>query len=79
MLTRQAVPDGFHTATPFIMVKDAHRVIDFMRAAFGATEVFRLQHADGSVWHSQMRLGDSMIMLGDVRDKQPSMPSSIHL
>ena len=73
------VPNGFHTVTPFILVKGADRVIDFLQRAFGASEIYRLKHEDGSVWHSQIKIGDSMIMLGDVQDKQPSMASSIYL
>jgi PhnB protein len=73
------IPDGFHTVTPFILVKRADQVIDFLQSAFGASEVYRLKHEDGSVWHSQVKIGDSMIMLGDVRDQYPSMPSSIYL
>jgi PhnB protein len=75
----QQIPSGFHTATPFILVKDAHRVIDFLERAFGARERLRLKHRDGTVWHAQVQLGDSMIMLGDVQDRYPAMPSSIYL
>ena len=61
------VPNGFHTVTPFILVKHADKVVEFLQRAFGAAEIYRLEHEDGSIWHSQVKLGDSMIMLGDVR------------
>jgi uncharacterized glyoxalase superfamily protein PhnB len=73
------VPNGFHTVTPFILVKHADRVIDFLQRAFGASEIYRLKHEDGTVWHAQVKIDDSMIMLGDVQDQYPSMPSSIFL
>ena len=73
------VPNGFHTVTPFILVKHADRVIDFLQRAFGASEIYRLKHEDGSVWHSQIKIGNSMIMLGDVQDNRHSMASSIYL
>ena len=73
------VPNGFHTVTPFILVKHADKVVDFLQQAFGATETYRLKHEDGSIWHSQVKLGDSMIMLGDVRDQYPPMPCSVYL
>ena len=58
------VPSGFHTVTPFILVKHAGQVVDFLQRAFGATEVYRLKHEDGSIWHAQVSIGDSMLMLG---------------
>ena len=73
------VPRGFHTVTPFILVKHADKVVDFVKRAFGAEELYRLKHEDGTIWHSQVKIGDSMIMLGDVRDEHPPMPSSIYL
>ena len=73
------VPSGFHTVTPFILVKHADQVVDFLQRAFDATEIYRLKHEDGSIWHSQVKIGDSMIMLGDVQDQHPAMPSSIYL
>ena len=73
------VPNGFHTVTPFILVKHADKVVEFLQRAFGAAEIYRLEHEDGSIWHSQVKLGDSMMMLGDVRDQYPPVPCSIYL
>ena len=75
----QSVPDGFRTVTPFVMVAGADQVIEFAQCAFDAKQVQRLDHDDGTVWHAQLQIGDSMIMLGDVRDKYPAMPCCIYL
>lgn len=75
----QSVPDGFRTVTPFIMVNGADRVIEFAQRAFDAKQLQRLDHDDGTVWHAQLQIGDSMIMIGDVQDKYPAMPCSIYL
>ncbi len=59
------VPKGYHTATPYLIVHDAARAIDFYKNAFGATEMYRLSSPDGKVAHAEIKIGDSPIMLGD--------------
>ena len=58
-------PPGYHTVTPAIVVRDAVAAIDFYVRAFGAEEVTRLAGPDGSIVHAEIRIGDSMIMLGE--------------
>ena len=59
------VPDGYHTVTPYLIVNDAVRAIDFYKQAFGATELFRMQKPDGKIGHAELKIGDSPIMLAD--------------
>ncbi|PYV08375.1 MAG: glyoxalase [Acidobacteria bacterium] len=59
------VPEGYHSATPYLIVRDAARAIDFYRKAFGATELVRMPGPDGRLMHAEMRIGDSVIMLSD--------------
>jgi PhnB protein len=59
------IPDGFHSLTPHIVVKGAAKAIDFYKKAFGAEEIHRYGKPDGSVMHALLRIGDSMLMLGD--------------
>lgn len=59
------VPEGFHTVTPAFAVKDAAKAIDFYKRAFGAEEISRLTAPDGKVMHAEIRIGDSILMLGD--------------
>src|SRR5262245_2637134 len=60
------VPDGYHTLTPGIVVKDAARAIEFYRKAFGAEEHLRMNGPDGkSIAHAELRIGDSIFMLGE--------------
>lgn len=59
------IPDGFHTLTPHIVVQDGAAAIEFYKKAFGAQERSRLLTPDGQrVMHAQLKIGDSMIMLG---------------
>jgi PhnB protein len=59
------IPDGYHTATAYLIVRDAAGAIDFYKQAFGATELFRLAGPDGKIGHAEIKIGDSPIMLAD--------------
>lgn len=61
----KAIPDGFHTLTPHLTVRDAKRAIEFYKQAFGA-EVLNLSPAPGGkVMHASLKIGDSILMLND--------------
>ena len=64
-MTVKPVPDGYHTVTPYLIVKDAAAAIEFYKRAFGATELFRLADPSGKVGHAEIKVGDSIIMLAD--------------
>src|SRR5438128_11637849 len=59
------IPDGYHTVTPYLFVRDAGRAIEFYKQAFGATELMRFPKPDGKVGHAEIRISDSPIMLAD--------------
>lgn len=59
------IPDGYHTLTPFLTVRDAVRAIEFYKAAFGAEERGVMKAPDGKVMHAELKIGDSIIMLSD--------------
>jgi PhnB protein len=59
------IPDGYHSVTPYLIVKDAVRALEFYKAAFGATELMRMMQPDGRVGHAEIRIGDSPVMLAD--------------
>jgi uncharacterized glyoxalase superfamily protein PhnB len=62
----QPVPEGFHTITPHIVVKDVANALEWYRKAFGAEETYRATAPDGrTVLHAAMRIGDSPLMLGE--------------
>jgi catechol 2,3-dioxygenase-like lactoylglutathione lyase family enzyme len=61
----QAIPKGYHTLTPYMTVRDAARAIEFYKQAFGAEEKGVMKGPDGKVMHAELRIGDSIIMLGD--------------
>src|SRR3984885_7463821 len=59
------IPDGYHTLTPFLTVKDAARALEFSKQAAGAEERGVMKGPDGKVMHAELKIGDSIIMLGD--------------
>jgi uncharacterized glyoxalase superfamily protein PhnB len=61
------------------VVQGAGKLIDFMKAAFGAQEIVRMLQPDGSIGHTEMRIGDSMVMLGEARDQWKAMPTTLYL
>ena len=61
----KAIPDGYHTATPYLIIRGAADAIEFYKKAFGATELFRFPAPGGKIGHAEIKIGDSPIMLAD--------------
>ena len=64
MATRP-IPEGYHSVTPYLIVKGAAAALDFYKKAFGAKELFRFPMPDGQIGHAEIKIGDSHIMLAD--------------
>ena len=60
-----AIPAGYHSITAYITVKNSAIAIDFYKAAFAATEIFRLEMGPGVIGHAEIKIGDSHVMLSD--------------
>ena len=61
----KAIPKGYHSVTPNLVVRDVAKAIDFYKKAFGAEELARFPGPDGKIMHAELKIGDSIIMLGD--------------
>ncbi len=72
------IPEGYHTVTPFLVLKDAHRAIEFYKRAFGAEERFRMPTPDGKVAHAELQIGDSVVMLSEAI-QEPVTSASMYL
>ncbi len=64
------IPKGYHSITPYLVIKGAAQAIDYYKKVFGATEVVRMNGPDGKVAHAELEIGDSRFMLAD---ENPSM------
>ena len=79
-MAAKPVPDGYHTVTPYLTVRNAAKVIEFLQQAFGA----KISHEptkrpDGSVMHAQVTIGDSPIMIADESEMAKATTSSLYL
>jgi PhnB protein len=64
-MSAKAIPEGHHTVTPYLCIKGAASALEFYKKAFDATELMRLAQPDGRIGHSEILVGDSVIMLSD--------------
>jgi PhnB protein len=67
----KAIPDGYHTLTPYLIAKDAAKAIDYYKKAFGARELFRMPGPGGAIMHAEIQVGDSPLMLADEMPGRP--------
>ena len=73
------IPEGFHSVTPYLIVQDVPKLLDFLVQAFAAEEIHRMTKPDGSVMHAQVKIGDSMVMMGQASGDYNPMPSMLYL
>ena len=64
-MSTQPIPDGYHTVTPYITVKNGAAALDFYERAFGATVFMRMDGPGGKIMHAEFRIGGSPVMLSD--------------
>lgn len=73
------IPEGYHTVTPYLVVEGADALIGFLREAFGAEELHRMERPEGGIVHAEVRVGDSRVMLSDATAEWPAQPGLLHL
>ena len=78
-MTAKAIPDGYHTITPYLVVRGADALIDFLKQAFDAQERLRHERPDGAIMHAEVEIGDSVLMLADAAVSTGVMTAMIHL
>ena len=75
----KAVPEGYHSITPYLTVQGVAQLIEFAKAAFDAKEKERIMGPDGRIAHAEVRIGNSVVMMGEARGDWKPMPSTIYL
>lgn len=73
------IPEGFHTVTPYLHPAGAAKLIDFMKQAFDAKEMGIYRRPDGSVMHAAVKIGDSILEMGEPEKEPKPMPVALHL
>ena len=69
------LPDGYHTATPYLMYRNAAGALDFVKSAFGAVEHFCHKDDDGAIRHAEFAIGNSMFMISQENKEYPELRS----
>jgi PhnB protein len=73
------IPEGYHTVTPYLSVRDAARALDFYKQAFGAKEVMRMNGSEGKVSHAEIKIGDSIVMISEENaSNELRSPQALH-
>jgi PhnB protein len=64
------IPSGYHSVTPYLILDDAARAIEFYKKALGAVELMRFPAPGGKIGHAEIKIGDSPVMLADESPEQ---------
>ena len=74
------VPDGYGTVTPYLVIPDVAKVIEFLKKAFDATEAHPPhKDPDGRIMHAEVQIGTSRVMMGEPMGEFTPMPAMLHL
>jgi PhnB protein len=72
------IPEGYHSLTPYLFVRNAAGAIEFYKNVFGATETMRMPGPNGQIMHAELKIGDSTVMLSDENPQMGALsPQSI--
>lgn len=78
-MTQPFKPDGYPAVSPYLITAGAAQVVEFLKKAFGATELRRYDMPDGTIAHAEVRIEDSVIMIGEAGGAWPAVSSHLHL
>jgi uncharacterized glyoxalase superfamily protein PhnB len=72
-------PDGYNSASPYLIVDGASATIDFLTRAFGANEIRRFPDSSGRIMHAEVRIDDTVVMIADSAEGWPPVASHVHV
>ena len=72
-------PEGYHTVTPYLVVKDVAKLIEFIKHAFDGKLTEQMDQPDGNITHAEMRIGDSVVMMGQASENEPPTTTMLYL
>lgn len=78
-MTVKPIPDGYHTITPMLVVEGVPRLLEFLKDGLEATELEKFEGEDGSIMHAEMKIGGSIVMIGEANEGFPAMPTALYL
>jgi PhnB protein len=72
-------PEGYTSVAPYLIVSDASATIEFLVKAFDAEELRRFNDPDGRIMHAEVRIDDTVVMMGEAADNWPAQPAHVHV
>ncbi|MBI5666978.1 MAG: VOC family protein [Chloroflexi bacterium] len=72
-------PGNYNSVSPYLIVNNAARTIDFLKRVFDAVELRRFPDANGKIIHAEVRIDDTVVMLADSNENWPSCPANVHV
>jgi uncharacterized glyoxalase superfamily protein PhnB len=72
-------PAGHTSVAPYLLVKSAAATIDFLARVFDAKELMRMAAPDGRVMHAEVRIDDTVVMMGEASEGWPPAPAMVHV
>jgi PhnB protein len=72
-------PVGYNSASPYLVVSGCAATLEFLKRVFDAVELRRFEDDKGGVMHAEIRIDDTVLMLGDASPEWPAMPAYVHL
>ena len=72
-------PDGYNSVSPYLVTKNAQEIIDFLISTVGAAALRRIENEDGAIMHAEVRLDDTVIMMGGAPEGFSAVPCHIHV
>jgi uncharacterized glyoxalase superfamily protein PhnB len=73
------IPDGYQSVIPYVIATDAEKLLQFMKAAFGAREKGVMRDPGGTITHGEVFIRDSCVMFSQASERHPAMPCTIYV
>lgn len=78
-MSRSWKPSAYTSVAPYLITRNAAAVIDFLREALDGEPLRRFDRPDGSIMHAEVRIDDTVVMLGEAGGDWPAVPSHVHV
>jgi len=73
------VPERYHSVTPYLVVEGVPKLLEFLQKTFNSTELERVPRPDGTISHAEVRIGDSVVMMGEANAQSKPMPTMLYV
>jgi len=73
------VPERYHSVNSYLVVQGVPKLLDFLKQTFNSTELERVPRPDGTISHAEVRIGDSVVMMGEASAQSKPMPAMLYV